>query len=127
MDDRTASLLDALDPVGVALLAELLAGPAAERDLIDAVEGASQPTANRRLERLRRARLLAQEPGRRRAPGRLWTVVHPEETDSLLRALFALSDTIDAHDRARRKEAVRKLERARAGRLGIRPVSDGSL
>lgn len=125
MDDRTAELLEALDPVGAGFLAELLQGPAMEHELVDAVEAASQPTANRRLERLRRARLVTQEAGKPRAPGRLWAVVHPEETDALLTALLALAAAIDARDQARRKEATRKLKRARAKRLGIRAVRDG--
>jgi len=123
MDDRTARLLEALDPVGVSLLLELLGKPAAEHELLEAAE-ASQSTANRRLDRLRRARLIAQEAGKRRAPGRLWAVVHPEEIEALLTALFALADAIEALDQSRREEAKRKLKRARAERLGIRPVDN---
>jgi predicted transcriptional regulator len=123
MDDRTARLLEALDPVSVSLLLELLGKPATEHELLESAE-ASQSTANRRLDRLRRARLIAQEPGKRRAPGRLWTVVHPEETEVLLTALFALADAIEALDQSRREEAKRQLKRARAERLGIRPVDN---
>lgn len=122
MDDRTAQLLGALDPLGVSLLVELLSKAATEHELLAGTEASSQPAANRRLERLRRARLIAQEHGKLRAPGRLWTVIHPEETEALLTALFALSDAIDAHDRVRREEAKRKLKRARTERLGIRRV-----
>lgn len=124
MDDRTAHLLDALDPVGASLLLELLAKEATEHGLIGALEAASQPTTNRRLERLRRARLIAQEPGKRRAPGRLWTVVHPEETEALLNALLELSEAIDARDRQRRREARRRLKRIRAERLSLRRLED---
>jgi predicted transcriptional regulator len=123
MDDRTARLLEALDPVSVSLLLELLGKPATEHELLESAE-ASQSTANRRLDRLRRARLIAQEPGKRRAPGRLWTVMHPEETEALLTAIFALADAIEALDQSRREEAKRKLKRARAERLGIRPVDN---
>lgn len=124
MDDRTARLLEALDPLGVSLLLELLGKPATENELVSAVEAASQPTANRRLERLQRARLIARERGKRRAPGRLWTIVHPEETEVLLTAFFSLSDAIDARDRVRRDQARQKLRRARAARLGIGPVEN---
>lgn len=124
MDDRTTRLLEALDPVGFSLLLELLGQASTENNLIERVPGASQSTTNRRLERLRRARLIEQEPGKRRAPGRLWTVVHPDETEALLTALFALADAIDARDRIRREQTKRKLKRTRSQRLGIRRVDN---
>lgn len=101
---------------------ELLATTATEHELITSMDTASQPTANRRLARLAETRLIQREPGKRRAPGRLWTVVHPVETDALIEALLTLSETIEARDRARRTEARRKLRLARADRLGIRDV-----
>lgn len=113
-------MLAALDPVGVSMLVELLVQPATEAELLDKAEDASQPTANRRLDRLLKARIVAQEHGERHAPGRLWTVVHPFETEALLTALFALSDAIDSQDKKRRDQARRKLKQARAARLGIR-------
>jgi hypothetical protein len=75
---------------------------------------------------LKDARLITQEPGNAKAPGRLWVVVHPKETEAMLAALFALSDTIDAKDKARRENAKRKLKRARAKRLGMRAVEGGT-
>jgi DNA-binding HxlR family transcriptional regulator len=122
MDDRTARLIDGLDSVGVALLVELSDKDATERDLMAAVGAPSQPTANRHLARLRRLRLIAREPGRAHAPGRLWTLVHPDETAALLAALFSLSEAVDARDRDRRRQAQRRLKQARAKRLGIRRI-----
>lgn len=122
MDDRTAKLLDALDSTAVALLVELVAGPATEDELIASLDEASQPTANRKLHRLKQARILAQEAGKPHAPGRLWTVVHPAETEALLSALLALSEAIDVLDKKRRDQARRKLKQARAKRLGVRRV-----
>lgn len=119
MDDRTAQLLDALDPVAVAILLELIAAPATEAEILSALEGVSQPSANRRLERLRRARIIARETGKRRAPGRLWTLVHTEETGALLQSLLTLSEAIETDDTARRAAAKRKLARARAERVNI--------
>lgn len=120
MDARTANLLDALDPVAVAILVELIAGPATEAELLRALDESSQPTANRKLDRLRRAGMLAQEAGKPHAPSRLWTVVHSAETEALLSALFDLSDSIDTRAKSRREAARRKLKRVRAARLGIR-------
>lgn len=119
MDDRTAQLLDALDPVAVAMLVELVAGPATEAELVSALEGTSQPTANRRLDRMRRARIVAQEVGKPRAPGRLWAVLYREETEALLTALLELSGAIESDQEARREAAKRKLRRARAQRIGM--------
>jgi hypothetical protein len=126
MDDRTARMLGALDPVGVSLLLELLPGPRTEVELLAAADEPGQSTGNRRLHRLRQAGLVAQEAGDARAPGRLWSVAHPAETETLLCAVLALSEAIDAKDRTRRAQAARKLRRARAKRLGIRSVSDQS-
>lgn len=125
MDDRTAKLLDALDPVAVDLLVELVAEAATEDELLPSLDQASQPTANRRLHRLRQARLLVQEAGKPHAPGRLWVAVHPAETEALLSALFALSEAIDAQDKKRRDQARRKLKQARAARLGIHEADGG--
>lgn len=124
MDTRTANLLDALDPVAVEILVELLREPLTEAELMDAVSASSQPTAHRRIQRLRKAGIVANEPGKPHAPNRLWTVLHPAETDALLTALFGLSGAIDATAKTRRKEAERKLKLARAARLGIRKADD---
>lgn len=104
------------------MLLELLDDPATEVQLIEAVGQVEQWTVNRKLAQLGCARLVAQESGKARAPGRLWTVVHVEETDALLAALLALSDAIDSQDKARRDKARLKLKRARAVRIGIRRV-----
>jgi hypothetical protein len=120
VDNRTANLLDALDPVAVEVLVELLREPLTEAELIDAVSASSQPTAHRRIQRLRKAGVVANEPGKPHAPNRLWTILHPTETDALISALLGLSDAIDARVKTRRKEAQRKLKLARAARLGIR-------
>lgn len=124
MDDRTARVLNALDPVSVTFLLQLLEQTATEVELVTLYEAASQPTGNRRLHRLKQAGLVAQDPGRHQAPGRSWTVAHPDETNALLMALFGLSDAIDARDRALREAVRQKLKRARAARLGIHRVSD---
>jgi len=86
----------------------------------------SQPTINRRLHRLERAGLLVREAGSPHAPGRLWTLAHPDETAAVLEKLLELSGAIDAVDRARREEAQKALLRARAARLGIHEAGDGS-
>jgi DNA-binding transcriptional ArsR family regulator len=125
VDARTATLLEALDPVAVAILVELVAGPATEAELVRALDEGSQPTAHRKLNRLRRAGMLAQEAGKPHAPNRLWTVLHPAETEALLEALFELSEAIDRRAKSRRDAARRKLKRARAARLGIREAGGG--
>lgn len=120
MDDTTARVLGALDPVGASVLLELLAGARTEVDLLSALNEPIQPTGNRRLHRLRAAGLVTQEAGLTHAPGREWAVAHPAETETLLEALLALSDAIQAADRARRDRERRRLRSARANRLGIR-------
>jgi DNA-binding HxlR family transcriptional regulator len=122
VDRRTAQLLETLDGITAALLVELVGGPATESELLAAVDDGSQSTGNRRLHALKRVGVVTQEQGKDRAPGRLWTVLHPRETHDLLEALFALSDVVEAKDRARREQAKGKLRRARAARLGIRRV-----
>ena len=126
MDNRTANLLDALDPVAIEILVELLREPLTEAELMDAVAASSQPTANRRIQRLRKAGVVDNEPGKPHAPNRLWTVLHPTETDALVSALFGLSDAIDARAKSSRKEAQRKLKLARAARLGIQEAGGPS-
>jgi DNA-binding transcriptional ArsR family regulator len=126
VETRTAHLLDALDPVAVRILVELLREPLTEAELLDAISASSQPTAHRRINRLRRAGVVAKEPGKPHAPNRLWTVLHPEETDALVTAVFGLSDAIDARAKTRREEAQRKLKLARAARLGIRTADPGT-
>jgi hypothetical protein len=122
VDLRTANLLDTLGAAPFALLLELLAGPATEAELIARLDDRSQPTANRHLHDLRRAGVVAHESGKPRAPGRLWTVVHPSETEAVLNAVLDLGSAIDARAAARRAEARTKLKRARAARLGITAV-----
>lgn len=122
MDATTESLLDALDSVAVEILVELLREPLTEAELTDAVSASSQPTAHRRIQNLRKAGVIANEPGKAHAPNRLWTVLHPSETDALVTGLFGLSDAVDARTKTRRKEAQRKLKLARASRIGIREV-----
>lgn len=113
-------MLDALDPVAVEILVELLGEPLTEAELTKAISAPSQPTAHRRLHRLARAGVIANEPGNPHAPNRLWTVLHPEETDALVTALLGLSAAIDARASMRRREAQRQLKLARATRLGMR-------
>lgn len=126
MDLRTANLLETLGPVPGALLLELLSGPATETELIARLDDPSQPTANRHLHDLRRAGVVAQEAGKPRAPGRLWTLVHPVETEAVLNAVLNLAEAIDARSAQRRAEARMKLKRARASRLGITGVDGES-
>lgn len=126
MDDRTARILNALDPVSLTFLLRLLERPLTEADLVASCDDATQPTTNRRLHRLRDAGLVKQESGKRRAPGRQWTALHVDETHALLTSLFGLSDAVEARGRAQRAAAKRKLKRARAARLGIRRVRNGA-
>jgi DNA-binding HxlR family transcriptional regulator len=123
MDARTANLLEALDPIAVELLTTLLASPATETDLVKSISGATQPTIHRRLTRLAKAGLVAHEPGMARAPGRLWSLLHTQETEQLVTTLLALSDAIEDRDRAERDQTRRRLKRARAARLGFEDTS----
>lgn len=105
--------------MAASLLLRLIETPSTEAALA-ANADPDQATANRRLHRMKTVGLLAQEPGRPRAPGRLWSVAHRAETEDFLRALFALADAINAEDRRRRQRARQKVNRAKAKRLGIR-------
>lgn len=120
------NLLDTLGPVPAALLFELLSGPATEAELLARLDGASQATANRHLHDLRQAGIVAQEVGKPRAPGRLWSLVHPPETEALLNAILDLADAIDARNAQRRAKARKQLEKARATRIGLAPVDERS-
>lgn len=124
MDARTARILNALDPVSVTFLLQLLERSATEADLVASCDDATQPTTNRRLHRLRDAGLVAQESGKRRAPRRRWSALHVDETHALLTTLFALSDAVEARERAQREAAKRKLKRARAAHLGLRRIDN---
>lgn len=108
-----------LDPIGFELLLALLTKASTEAELLERLPNISQATVNRRLDRLRDAGVVSQEPGRRRAPGRPWTVQHPSETEAVLDALLTLAEAIDARERMERTQARRRLKRARAARLGI--------
>lgn len=121
MDARTALTLAALDETAAAVLLTLLEGPATEAELLATV-APSQPTLNRHLEKLRRSGLIVREPGRLKAPGRAWSLAHPEETDALLTAGFALSDAIAAREATAREAAKRRVLLARAKRRGLRVV-----
>lgn len=127
MDLRTTQIVDALDPTGVEILLELVSSPATEAELLNRLGVVSQPNANRKLDRLERLGLVTREAGKPHAPGRLWTLVHPAETEALLGTLFDLGEAIDAADQAKRKAARTKLRLARAARLGIREAgSEGA-
>lgn len=119
MDDRTTRLLDALDPMGVEVLLELLAGAATEAGLVEAIEDATQPTINRRLGRLADAGLVSHEAGKPHTPGLQWSVNHPQETDTLLQRMLDLVDTVDSASREQREAAKQRLTRARTRRLGL--------
>lgn len=122
MDDRTARLLDALDPVAVQLLLELLAGPRTEAELLVRESDLGQPTGNRRLHHLKESGLIEQEAGKARAPGRLWSIRHPAEIERVVTALLDLAGAIDERERRERERISRKVKRARAKRIGIRAV-----
>lgn len=122
MDDRTRQLAEALDPLAVALLTEMVSHPATENDLLSAVAGATQPTANRRLHRLARAGLVHQEPGKPQTPKRLWHVKHRAELETFLAALLDLSAAVDADDRRVREESRAKLARLRSRRGRLRAI-----
>jgi DNA-binding HxlR family transcriptional regulator len=112
----------AIDPLSVALLVRLLAGPATEVEVVEALPGVGQPTCNRRLHRLRGAGLVEQEPGHARAPHRQWRILHPAEVESLLTAILDLSDAVENRNRQIRGELRSRLLRDRAERLGIRSI-----
>src|ERR1700733_11054288 len=121
MDDRTTRVLEALDPVGIELLLELLADPATEASLADSI-GATQPTVNRRLTRLANAGLISQKAAKPHTPGLQWGINHPEPTDAVLQRMFALSDAIEKAGHRQRESTKRRLAQARAKRLGIHEV-----
>lgn len=125
MDTRTGQLLRALDATAAATLLEMLKRPATEAELRLIAEEPSQSTMNRRLTRMREAGLIHREPGKAKAPGRLWTVVHPDETADLLDSLLSLAGAVEARDKKRREQARRELKRARASRAGLRVLGQG--
>jgi DNA-binding HxlR family transcriptional regulator len=127
VDVRTADLLDALRHPGAAFLLELLAEDATEADLLGVVKRSTQATGNRRLAALEKAGVIERSAGRVKAPGRRWAVVHPQETDELLRAALALASAAADHEAATREDANRALKRQRAERQGLREVGDGSV
>ena len=122
MDDRTTEVLEALDPVGASLLLELLAGPATEAELINAIDGLGQSTANRRLSKLARAGFVEQAPGKPRATGRQWRTIHPDVTSALLSAVLDVADAVDVRQKARRNAARARLERGSRERANLRVV-----
>ena len=121
MDDRTTRLLEALDPVGVELLLELLAESATEASLADSI-GATQPTVHRRLRRLANAGLISHEVARPHTPGLRWSINHPEQIDAVLQRIFDLADAIEKAEQTQRENAKRRLTQARAERLGIHEI-----
>lgn len=126
MDERTADLFEALRHPGAAFLLELLDADATESHLVGGVKRTTQATANRRLAALERAGVVARSAGRTKAPGRLWTLVHPGETDELLRAALALSEVTAERDRVQHEETNRALKRSRAKRRGLREAGNDS-
>jgi hypothetical protein len=52
-------------------------------------------------------------------------LVHPAETETLLKAVLDLAGAIDERSAQRRAEARKKLNSARAARLGLASVDDG--
>lgn len=124
MDVRTVDLLDALNHPGGSFLFELLERDATEAELVASVAGATQATGNRRLFELERLGLVTRESGRAQAPGRRWSLRHEREVDALLQAALGLSRVVAQREDRERRAAQRRLKRARARRLGIRPVAD---
>jgi predicted transcriptional regulator len=122
VDDQTARILGALDPVGVELLLMLLAEPMTEASLVEAMVDVKQPTVHRRLARLADAGLIVHEVGPPHTPGLLWSVRHSQEIDAVLQRLLDLSDAVAEAGRAQRTEARRRLRLARADRRGFRDV-----
>jgi hypothetical protein len=106
-----------LDLLGHLHLAESLYESPQRADL------ATSTTVHRRLTRLAKAGLVAHEPGVARAPGRLWSLLHTQETKRLVTTLLALSDAIEDLDRAEHDRTRRHLKRARADRLGFEDTS----
>ncbi len=119
MDLRTTQLLETLGRVPAPLLLALMEGPATEAVLQSSIDDISQSTLNRYLHELERAGVVAQEPGKPHAPGRNWVVIHVSETEALLGAILELAGAIDARSAEERDEALLRLKRARARRLGL--------
>lgn len=116
MDIRTSQVLTAIDPLAVDLLLNLLPNPVSEMELIEATEGATQPTGHRKLRRLADAGIVFQPEGAK-GRGRPWAISAPLETAALLEALFSLADTLESSDRGRRDTAREKLRSTRRGHL----------
>lgn len=125
MDDRTRDLLGALRHPGATVLFELTQRTATEAELIGAARGATQATMNRRLGALEQLGLIERAPGKAKAPGRAWVLVHPAETEALLTAALTLGASVARRDAEERERAARQLKHARAKRLGIRSVRGG--
>jgi predicted transcriptional regulator len=119
VDHRTRTLLLALDDVAVSLLLQLLAGDATEAELADRVD-ATQSTVNRRLQRLATAGVIAQTAGKKKAPGRPWRVVHPEEVDTMLTAVLDLSERIDESEAAKRSGMKNQIRKGRQHRRNLK-------
>lgn len=113
MDERTAALLDALERPAAAVLLELSEQGATEAHLVATLKGTTQATTNRRLLRLEQLGVIEREPGRTKAPGRKWSIVHPEPTNALLRAALALSEATAKGEARNRKDARKRLRRTR--------------
>jgi DNA-binding HxlR family transcriptional regulator len=124
MDVRTTLLLDALAHPGASILLILCEQQATEAQLLVDVPTTTQATTNRRLAELERLGLIERDAGKPQAPGRPWRLVHSDATEQLLRAAMALSDAQAEAEGHQRQAARRRLNKAKAARLGIRRIRE---
>lgn len=109
MDNRTTNLMRALDGTGLEILAALVEGPMSEKTLVGHVRSATQPTIHKKLQKLANVGLVKRPPttGKRGLP---WSVVAPQESTALLRAILLLSEALDSADQQVRQGLLQRLE-----------------
>jgi DNA-binding HxlR family transcriptional regulator len=101
MDVRTSQLLRALDPLAADVILHLLTNKSSEKELVEAIDGALQPTVHKKLRRLSEIGVVRQNidaSGR----GSPWILTAPREVAGLLAALISLAEALDRVDRCER-------------------------
>jgi DNA-binding transcriptional ArsR family regulator len=109
MDTRTTNLLRALDGTSLEILAALLENPLSEKSLVRVVKDATQPTIHKKLQKLEEVGLIKRPPfeGKRGLP---WSVVAPQASANLLRAVLLLSEALDSADQQVRQGLLKRLD-----------------
>lgn len=112
MDLRTTQVLAVLDSTAVELLAELHGSASSEKELLKRLPHINQSHMHKRLARLAKAGLI-ERPGwtGEKGKGVAWQLVAPEPTADLLNALLGLADSLDQHDRGRRRKLRERLKK----------------